>query len=239
MRGLLEMRAQARAGSASGRRGSGPSLATTSSRRAPVTRAHWVAPRRSAYDGWSGKRAPPTSRSRTCPTGGGASSASRWTSKPPISPRWMWTTRSASKSRKRCLPGGLGREQGRAVELGGLGAEPALRAAHAQRMTGEGVGECRGEPVEGVALRHGSPVPPRRRAAAGARRSARSRRASRCGAACRSSAGERRLEEQPDEAGHLVEGVHPAADGDHVGVVVLAGQDAPSRRSTRGRPACP
>ena len=53
------------------------------------------------------------------------------------------------------LAGRLGGQQRGAVELRGLGGEASLGAAHPHRPTGEGVAQCGGEPVEGVALRHG------------------------------------------------------------------------------------
>ena len=48
---MTESIREARSGSASVRSGSGPRRARTSSRRAGPTSSHWVAPRRSAYDG--------------------------------------------------------------------------------------------------------------------------------------------------------------------------------------------
>ena len=73
------------------------------------------------------------------------------------------------------------------------------------------------------------PAAPTRAAAAG-RRSSRSRRASPIRRTCRSSPVNGGGEEHLDEAGHVLERVHPAADGDDVGVVVLAGQHARSPR---------
>src|SRR3954451_24999084 len=98
---LAEIRRQARDGSASGRSGSGPSLASTAARCSGVISAARVAPRRSAYD--AGRPSPPAaSRRRTCPTGGGGGPSASWNL--PISPRWTCTMRSPANSRNRCLP---------------------------------------------------------------------------------------------------------------------------------------
>ena len=45
-------------------------------------------------------------------------------------------------------------------------------------------------------------------------------------------------QEDADEAGHLLQGVHPAADRDDVGVVVLAGEHARSPPTTPARRGC-
>src|SRR3954454_18130356 len=193
-----------------------------SSRREPVTSAHWVAPRRSAYDVWLRTR-----RSRTCPTGSGTSATSRCTSKPPISPRWMCTTRSASKSRKRCLPADSAVSS---VAPSSCAASAANRPWGLLTRTGPPAkasvnavaSRCRVWP-SGMAARGSLGVlgggGQRRQVVAGLVVGQH-----RDPPHVALLAGERGLEEQTDEARHLVHGVHPAADRDHVGVVVLAGE---------------
>ncbi len=77
------------------------------------------------------------------------------------------------------LAGRVGADQGLAVEQGGVRGEPALRAAHPDPVAGERGVQVVGEAAEGVALRHRARA--RSRAAAGGRRSTRSRRACRSG----------------------------------------------------------
>src|SRR6185503_2303382 len=219
--GLLEMRAQDRLGSASLRSGSGPSFPTISSRRVAVTSAHCVAPRWSAYDVCS---PPPISRIRTWPIGAGTSVTPRCTSKPPINPRCTCTTRSASKSRKRCLPADSATSS---IDPSSCMASAPKRPCGLLTRTGcpakaavsSVASRCRVCPSGTVLIRRraggqrwqvaGLLVVGQHRDPAGVAL----------------LAGEGRGQEQVDEVGHLVEGVHPAPDRDHVRIVVLPGQD--------------
>ena len=88
--------AHARSGSALRWSGSGPRRATITALPAGPRRSQAVAPRRSQ------PTSAPSSRSRRAPTGAGIGRARH--RNVPWRPRWTWTTRSPSCSRKRCLP---------------------------------------------------------------------------------------------------------------------------------------
>ncbi len=95
----------------------------------------------------------PRSRSRTCPTGGGARSAAEGEAADEA--EMDVDHQIAVESEEDVLASRLG---GDCITCPSRAAAPSeeapLRAAHPQRVTGEGVVEIRGEPIESVTLRH-------------------------------------------------------------------------------------
>ena len=191
---------------------------------API-RSHWVAPRRSAYVVSFCRR------SRTWPTGGGAgrraqveladqARGARGRSDRPANstnrclpaesaPTTTWPSTSAASAAN--LPCGLLTRTGRPAKAASRSSRGAGGCAPQASCAERGVGQRRqvaGRLVVGE-HRDAAHVP--------------------------LLAGEVGVQEDADEAGHLLEGVHPAADGEHVGVVVLAGERRPSRRSRPAR----
>ena len=159
----------------------------------------------------------------------------------PIRPRWTWTKRSWSRSTKRCLPAESAPTTVAAVEL----RRPRRRSVPAARRRGR---RARRTPRPGRRRAGGGCGPQasvtRVRAAQGGLRQRRElaglvvdrELADAPGVAL--VAGERRGEEDLDEAGHVLHRVHPAADRDHVGVVVLAGEGRPSPPTRPARSGC-
>src|SRR6188472_695863 len=219
-RWLRLIRPQARIGSASGRNGSGPRRAITSSRRAVVTRSQTIAPRRSAYA--AGGPSAVASRRRTWPTGRGISSTSGCTSSWPMRPRWMWTTRSPASSQNRCLP----------AASASSSTEPSTRAADsANRPCGLDTRTRRPPKADPTSCARRWRVCPSGMRRAGGGRQRRQlagafvvdQHADPAGVPLLLAEG--RGQEHLHEARHLLDGVHPPADRDHLRVVVLARED--------------
>src|SRR4051794_26041251 len=227
LRLLRLIRAQARSGSASSRSGSGPSFATAASTCSRVHRSQAVAPRRSATV------RSPTRRSRTWPIGAGTPSSApsygaSWSL--PMRPRWMCTKRSPGNSRKSCLPHacapssawpsswrassskrpcGLPTRTGRPARASvrswasrwrvwPSGTPLVLVLGRAEALRRVGQRRPLAGPVVDVELADPADVPP--------------------------VVAERLGEEDLHEAGHVLDGVHAAADGHDLRVVVLTAE---------------
>ena len=130
--------------------------------------------------------------------------------------------RSPGNSTNRCLPAESAPDQRLAVEQGGVGGEPALRAADPGTVVRRTRRRGRRRADGGCA-----PQASWSERGVGQRRQLAGRLVVRehpDAAYVPRLAGEVGAQEDPDEPGHLRDRVHPAADREHVGVVVLAGQ---------------